>query len=367
MDELLMSLLTPEQQAMAQQRAQQQGLMSLGFGLLGASQGQRGQPRPGFGQIISQAGPQAMQAYQGSFDRTLRDIMVGQQLQEADRRRKQEAAQQKAIDAYISGLPEDQQKRFRAFPTQATEAMFAEQPEQFVQLTPAQAAERGLPTDKVFQASTKTGKISQVGGGGQTIQNIIGGGELTPGQKKVDEKFAEDFVAWSSGGGQDMAAQIAQLKPVISALEEGKPITGLQVAVQPDLLLAMTNPTALQSREQVEEVVQRNLRVILGAQFTEKEGERLIARAFNPKLPPQENAKRLRRLFLQMSTAAEQKQAMGDYFQENGTLRGYKGKMPTVNDFYNAMEGSAPTFSGDSAQSLQNQARRILEQRQGER
>jgi hypothetical protein len=360
-------LLSAEQQALAERQARNALITNLGFGLLQASRGQPGQGKPSLGQMVGQVGPGAVQAFQGSFDRTLRDIMVGQQLAEAQNKRKREAAQQTAIESYISGLPEAERARFQAFPAQAAEAMFREQPEQFVQLTPAQAAERGLPTDKVFQASTKTGKISQVGGGGQTIQNIIGGGELTPGQKKVDEKFAEDFVAWSSGGGQDMAAQIAQLKPVISALEEGKPITGLQVAVQPDLLLAMTNPTALQSREQVEEVVQRNLRVILGAQFTEKEGERLIARAFNPKLPPQENAKRLRRLFLQMSTASEQKQEMANYFQENGTLRGFRGKMPSVQDFYNAMEGSAPTFSGDSAQSLQNQARRILEQRQGGR
>jgi hypothetical protein len=131
----------------------------------------------------------------------------------------------------------------------------------------------------------------------------------------------------------------------------------MKVAVQPDLLLAMTNPQALQSREQVEEVVQRNLRAVLGAQFTEKEGERLIARAYNTKLPPEENAKRLRRLFLQMSTAAEQKQAMVDYFDQNGTLRGFSGKMPTVQDFYKAMEGDVQTIT------IQDQARSILEQR----
>ena len=90
MDDILASLLTPEQQALAQQRAQQQGLMSLGFGLLGASQGQRGQPRPGFGQILAQAGPQAMQAYQGSFDQTLKNILVAQQLQEAQAKRKRQ-------------------------------------------------------------------------------------------------------------------------------------------------------------------------------------------------------------------------------------------------------------------------------------
>jgi len=40
-----------------------------------------------------------------------------------------------------------------------------------------------------------------------------------------------------------------------------------------------------------------------------------------------------------METAAEQKQAMADYFNQNGTLVGFQGKMPTVRDFENAMEG----------------------------
>jgi hypothetical protein len=148
-------------------------------------------------------------------------------------------------------------------------------------------------------------------------------------------------------------------------LEAGEPITGVSVAVQPDILLAMTNPKALQSRELVEEVVQRNLKTILGGQFTEREGDRLISRAFNPKLPPEENAKRVRRLFLQMSSAAEQKQAMADYFDQFGTLRGYRGKMPTVQDFYNAMEGDSGTMQIPVGSNVQDAARRELELRRG--
>jgi hypothetical protein len=97
MDELLMGLLTPEQQQMAQQRAQQAGLLNLGFGLLQASQGQRGQPRPGFGQIVGQAGPGALQAYQGSFDDTLKNLLVAQQLKDAQTKRARETAVQQAM------------------------------------------------------------------------------------------------------------------------------------------------------------------------------------------------------------------------------------------------------------------------------
>jgi hypothetical protein len=100
MDELLMGLLSPEQQRVAQQRAQQAGLLNLGFGLLQASRGAPGQGRPGLGQIVGQAGPVALQAYQGSFDDTLKNLLVAQQLKDAQAKRARDAAVQQAM-----GLP----------------------------------------------------------------------------------------------------------------------------------------------------------------------------------------------------------------------------------------------------------------------
>jgi hypothetical protein len=97
MDEILMGLLSPEQQAAAQQRAQQAGLLNIGFGLLQASRGAPGQGRPGLGQIVGQAGPGALQAYQGSFDQTLRNILVKQQMDEAQAKRKREESIQQAL------------------------------------------------------------------------------------------------------------------------------------------------------------------------------------------------------------------------------------------------------------------------------
>lgn len=172
--------------------------------------------------------------------------------------------------------------------------------------------------------------------GGTTV-NVNQGQDLMPFQKKVDETFAKDASEWMAGGSSDVNAQIAQLKPVLESLETGAPLTGLGVGIQPDLALAITNPQALDAREQVEEVVQRNLRQVLGAQFTEKEGERLISRAFNPNLDPQTNARRLRKLVMQMEVAAQQKQRMVNYAMQNGTLKDFDGPMPNVQDFYDAI------------------------------
>jgi hypothetical protein len=354
----LLSFLTPEQQAMAERQARQAMLTQLGFGLLQASTGAPGQRKPSLGQIVGQAGPGAMQAYQGGFDRTLEQIKLSQQMAQQQQQREAQARlaqrltpeQQEQVAAFgpdvlrklLEPAPEEAftlspgQARFRG--AEQVAGLPAEEPETFTPLSAQEAARLGLPPG-AYQRGDKSKKIFQVGSGPAAVVNVGGGADLTPGQKKRDEKAAEDLYQWESGGGQDMVAQIAQLKPVIEALEAGQPVTGIGTAVQPDLLLALTNPKALQAREAVEEVVQRNLRVILGAQFTEKEGERLISRAFNPKLPPEENARRVRRLFKQMETAAAQKQSMADYFNQNGTLVGYQGKMPTVQDFEKAMEG----------------------------
>ena len=391
------SMLSPEQQQQMGKQANQQALLSSLVALLGAS---GPQSRPvGTGQAIAGALGAGMGGYQSSFDNTLKQLLTAQQLGEAKRKQEQRTAFDRAMAGATTMQPQQipmatgtgSQLEMLSRPefggdmagTETGSALRANLPtsasvdfDKLVQaiaiVDPVEAAKLMIPKETKltgsvgeFAEARRLGFIPETMsfetfkgiGKGPLVQNILGGDKLTPGQESIDKKFADDYVAWRGGGGQDMTAQIAQLQPVIQALEAGQPITGMKVAVQPDLLLAMTNPQALQSREQVEEVVQRNLRAVLGAQFTEKEGERLIARAYNPKLPPEENAKRVRRLFLQMSTAAEQKQAMVDYFDQNGTLRGFSGKMPSVQDFYRAMEGETATLT------IQDQAKTILEQR----
>jgi hypothetical protein len=94
----VLGLLSPELQQQAEQRARSAGLTNLGFALLQASQGQPGQRRPGLGQIIGQAGPVGMQAYQQSFDRTLQDMLRAQQIQDAQRKRQQQQRLQQALE-----------------------------------------------------------------------------------------------------------------------------------------------------------------------------------------------------------------------------------------------------------------------------
>jgi tetratricopeptide (TPR) repeat protein len=177
-------------------------------------------------------------------------------------------------------------------------------------------------------------KVVSTEGPGTRVQVGV---KLPEGVKAVDQKYAQDYLDWSQGGGADAAANLGQIKSVLDRLASGEALTGKSIGLAPDFFNALVNPAALGAKQQVEEVVQRNLRAVLGAQFTQVEGERLIARAFDARLSPQENAKRLRKLFLQMQTAAQQKQAMAEYYEANETLRGYKGKQPKMQDFFDVL------------------------------
>lgn len=183
----------------------------------------------------------------------------------------------------------------------------------------------------------------------------IGGEKLTPLQEAADKKFSDDYVAWKAGGGTTATKNIAQIKSVMDKLHNKEPLTGPMTGIMPDVVLAFTNPNSLDARQRVEQVAQESLRTILGAQFTQKEGENFIARVYDPKLSPEKNASRLRAMFMQLETAANQKQAMVDYADKHGTLRGYTGTQPSINDFYEAIQERPPKRTGQPATSKRNE------------
>ena len=152
--------------------------------------------------------------------------------------------------------------------------------------------------------------------------------DLTPAQKKVDESFAKDYNEFIAQGGQaDAKKQINQLEEVIGKLGETDTATGRIIGLAPKMLRDIITPEGSALQDSAEEVIQRNLRLILGAQFTEKEGERLIARAYNPRLSEEENARRLTNLVSQMKEAFKNKAEAVEYYEQNGTLKGFKGKL----------------------------------------
>lgn len=172
--------------------------------------------------------------------------------------------------------------------------------------------------------------------------------ELTPLQLKIDEKFAEDLVEFTVGGGfSDVQKNLTQLDLAKETLTNAPKdsITGRLIGIQDDSgTLKYTNPNAQNVKEQVQEIAQRNLRLVLGPQFTAKEGEQLINRVYNPALPQDINIQRLDLLQEQILSAAKSKQEAVDYYNEYGTLARFKGKLykdstDFLNDYNSKLKG----------------------------
>ena len=195
------------------------------------------------------------------------------------------------------------------------------------------------PADEIVNVNGTILRVPRRGGQAQEIYS--GPPKMTPAETALDKTYAksyeEDIV---SGGLADAEKNLSQLKDVRGQLlnKKGANLTGPLVGRLPDAMATFTNPRAVDARERVEEVVQRNLRLVLGAQFTNEEGKRLIARAYNPALDEKTNAARLGNLIGAMDQALQSKKAAAQYYEQNGTLRGFKGKTNfSVSDFENAI------------------------------
>ena len=163
-------------------------------------------------------------------------------------------------------------------------------------------------------------------------QDIASGQYFTPAQQALDTAFAKtynEFVV--EGGVADARKGVEQLVLVKDALlnsinnEDAPNLSGPLIGSYPDAMRAAINPEAQNTLELLQEVVQRNLRTILGGQFAQQEGDRLIARAYNASLDEKQNYDRVVRLITAVNSAVDSKLSASNYFEENGTLVGYKG------------------------------------------
>jgi hypothetical protein len=176
----------------AKEKAFTRGLLSSIFQAAALS-GPQARPIGG-AQALGQIGLAGIEGYESSMDRALKEMLINQQLTDAQRKRKQEIAQQAAIQSYITGLPEDQRARFQAFPTQAAEAMFRERKASPGVVGEYQAAlADGLITPDV----TLPQYVAMKRPPGTTV-NV--GEKASPFEKKAQESQAEAFSEIQKSG-----------------------------------------------------------------------------------------------------------------------------------------------------------------------
>lgn len=149
-----------------------------------------------------------------------------------------------------------------------------------------------------------------------------------PGQKKVDEAYAQDYLAWTAGGKETAETNLNQLKALREDLaSEGKSgaLGSVGSRIQGSLPDVVNTDTAIQRRDMAQGATISGLKAALGSAFTQKEGELLRELSYNPKLPPDENLKRVDKLIKQIESGIVNQNAQQAQFESTGTLKGWQG------------------------------------------
>ncbi len=149
--------------------------------------------------------------------------------------------------------------------------------------------------------------------------------KASEGQKAVDRDFAKDYNEWTSGGQASADKNIQRLEDTKKILAKPKDDwVGTSGRITGRLPDALRSEESIRLRQDVQAAAQGALRATLGPQFTEKEGERIMAAAYDEKLSPQENIKKIDAALKELQTAKNNKIAKSKHFENKSTLAGYR-------------------------------------------
>lgn len=169
---------------------------------------------------------------------------------------------------------------------------------------------------------------------GKTIDPRTGN-PISPAEEARDKAFGKELV---SNPTVNMAQDVSELGLVLERLKGpnaddltglsfGSPIDSIARLVdsQGDMgLRAIVDAESKDFQDTVNRITQQSLRATLGAQFTQREGFMLIQRAYDVRLSPAMNARRIAVAREAMLMMKQEREAQEKYFNENGgTLAGY--------------------------------------------
>lgn len=159
------------------------------------------------------------------------------------------------------------------------------------------------------------------------------------GLESADKTMGKEYVDYSAGGGAaTTASNLGLLQGAVNKLKHvdvgpggvEKPIknddsySGIS-GYFPEFVQDFVNSRGSSVRDDIRSAIQNTLKQVLGAQYTEREGERIFARAYNPRLNDEENARRAGNVLSQLQAMASQKDAAAKHFERFHTLEGFKG------------------------------------------
>lgn len=202
--------------------------------------------------------------------------------------------------------------------------------------------------DETAQEALKILAKPPVGGGGVKVGDIIRARSTDPSKMawdKVNQAFAGEYNSFVlQGGYADAQAQLKDLGQAVANLRQ-KDLTGPVVGTVNalpgvgDTLIDWFSPELSETRQKVQGAVLGTLRQIMGSQFTEKEGTRILENTFNPRLGSERVARRVEALMDKLQKALDEKVRAATWFEDRGDMRGYRGRFAfTADDFLESDE-----------------------------
>ena len=158
----------------------------------------------------------------------------------------------------------------------------------------------------------------------------------------ADETYADETLPEFRADKPNIVSNLQKLDDVIRELETRDDITGFG----PNMMLRLGEaigmrgqlaPSAADTADRINQVVQESIRQLLGPQFTENEAKMILQRAFDPSQDESVNLKRVRELREGIARVLDAKQRQEDYFAKNGTLRGFESR--SYADFKSLLTG----------------------------
>ena len=244
--------ISPAETQRMQSGANQSALLNAAIALLGSS-GQTRQPIS-TGQILGGALGAGLEGYNQSFDRSLKQMVTGMQLEEYKRKKQAqemargaftEVPQYGVVPTETGEMPTaetmsaltmptgktvqklDIDKLIKAIavtdPVEAAKLMTKEPKESFRPLSAEEKKTFGLPQDQSFQISS-SGKIDQVSRG-ELVKNVIGGAETEYSKYVGKTKGERDYSTFDSA--QKAANNLPKINATLAELQTSEAITGL--------------------------------------------------------------------------------------------------------------------------------------------
>jgi len=143
----------------------------------------------------------------------------------------------------------------------------------------------------------------------------------------VDRDYAKDYNEWTGRGQSSYQKNRGLLQDSLNTLKkltDSSMVSGRVAGSAPDWL---RSDESIRIQSDVRQASQSALKATLGPQFTEKEGERIMDAAYNPRLPPSENAIKIQRALDEIDENARLADSKAKHWEKkNGTLQGYKSK-----------------------------------------